>query len=163
MIRTGSLLLVASLIFAFMACEKKKEDCAFLAPAIVYIGFSESESDTLIIRRYSPNNQFDKLLDTFMVTKANINRVPVGADSVRLDPINYTRFNEEFHANNWEIYLPGADQTVRIDQIMPRFMHKSETGSTCQSYASNARVNLLPYAWDSWFGTGYRVYVKNEE
>jgi hypothetical protein len=162
MIRLGSLLAFsAGLVLLSIGCSKDEEDCAFLAPSIVYVGFDENESDTMIIRRFENNNQFDNLLDTFVVSKANITRTIVGTDSVILSPANYPALNNEFYSNNWELYLPGAQETVRIDNITPRFNSQTETGAQCQSYVEAVHFNGSPYTYDSWFGDEYRVYITN--
>lgn len=161
MVRFSALLiLVVAVIFATQSCNKSKnEDCPFLAPQVVYVGFTEEESDTLVIRRFEKNTNFSKLIDTMRITRAHINRIQVGKDSQRLDPNNYPQLNTLFYLHDWQIYLPGAQQTMEITNATPRFTQEKEPSAQCQSYVSSVVADGYSYSFNSWFDTQYRIFA----
>jgi hypothetical protein len=159
MIRFGSLLALAvAAVFILQGCNKNKEDCPFLAPQVVFVGFQEAERDTMVIRKYEANNMFNVLIDTIMISKADIIATALGQDSIGLSTNRYTDLNTKFFAYNWEIYLPGANNTTRISEVTPTFTKERETSAQCQSYASAVTVNGVMYHFTGWFDTPYRVY-----
>ncbi|RYY26402.1 MAG: hypothetical protein EOO04_10735, partial [Chitinophagaceae bacterium] len=160
MLRSGLLLSALFVGFiSFQGCDKKKSDCGFIAPKMVYVGFSESESDTLIIRRYKKETMFSELVDTFLVSKANITRTVIGADSIVLSPANYTRMNYEFYANNWEVALPGANHTDRFYDVQPRFAQESEPSAHCQSFVKSMNANGVTVNYNTWSDGNYNFFI----
>ena len=160
MVRFGSLLaLVVAAIFIAQGCKKNKEDCPFLAPQLVFVGFTEAERDTIIFRRYENNGLFTSPLDTLLVAKADITVNIVGQDSVALSSVKYPDINSKFFANNWEIYFPGAGRTVRISEVLPTFTKEREASAQCQSYVSSVNVDGQTFTFSSWFDKPYRVYA----
>lgn len=146
-------------ILIFQSCEKKKSDCAFIAPDLVYVGFNESETDTLIVRRYAKGTGFGTLLDTFRATKVNIDRTVIGQDSVILYPTGYTKLDGEFYANDWEVVLPGANRVDRFSDVQPRFAKETEASGHCQSFVETMNANGMMQNYSTWFGLGYRYYI----
>lgn len=161
MIRTGSLvmLLVAVLLVVQSCSNKKKEDCPFLAPQMVFVGFTEAESDTMVIRRYEKNSGFGRLLDTARITRGNLQRIAVGKDSFRLVPSNYPQLDALFYLHDWQLYLPEAKKTVEIVGAFPRFTQERERSTTCNSYVSSVQFDRQTYTFTSWFDTHYRVFA----
>jgi len=161
MARFSSLLALITIVFFIgQSCNKSKnEDCPFLAPKIVYVGFTEAESDTLIVRRYEKNTNFSKLLDTMAITRAHIIRTQVGKDSQRLEPNNYPQLSSLFYLHDWQIYLPGAGQTVAITSATPKFTQEKEPSTQCQSFVSSVTVDNRNYSFSSWFDMQYRVFA----
>ena len=156
-----AVLAVSLLVFA-AACSKDSEDCVFKAPDMVFVGYSEAATDTIIYRRYENNGQFNNLLDTILVANTNIKRQVIGKDSVVLFPMTYPDFGTNFYTNNWELYLPATKQSIRISDIVPVFNQQREAGSQCHSYVSSVVVNQQLYTYTSWFGSGYRIYVHRQ-
>ena len=90
MVRFGSLLLFLVLIvLANQSCKKSEDNCAFLPPDMIFVNFTEDESDTMIIRRYVKGTNFSQLQDTMRISRAHIIRTEVGKDSLKLVPDNY--------------------------------------------------------------------------
>jgi hypothetical protein len=160
MVRLGAKLIIGvAIAFVLQSCSKTKEDCSFLAPDIVYVGFTQAETDTFIIRRFEKNTNFIKPLDTLKITRAHIDRIPVGEDSVKLVPDNYSRLSTDFYLNDWEIYFPAMDRTVYITNAVPQFTQEKEASALCHSYVSSVNFDNRVYQFSSWFDTPYRVYV----
>jgi len=159
MFRLGCILSALILITSFVSGCKKKEDCGFIAPQLVYVGFTEPETDTIIIRRFTKGTNFTQLLDTTLVTKAFINRTILGQDTVALSPSNYTKVNYEFYAHDWEVMVPGAAHTDRFYDIEPRFVQESEASAQCQSFVKTMKANGQVFNYETWFGGGYKYYI----
>ena len=163
MIRLGSVLtLLVAAVLVFQSCNKKKDDvhCPFLAPDMIFVGFSETDRDTMIIRRYEKNSQFNSLIDTFLVSKANIIETKTGLDSVRMRPKNYDVMNNSFYLNDWEIFLPSLNRTIKITDVTPRFTSQRTSAEQCQSYVSSVIYDDVTYDFTTWFDTHYRVFAK---
>ncbi len=153
-----SIVVLASAIIVF-SCKEKESECVFKAPDIVFVGYTEAETDTIIYRRYENNNQFTNLIDTVLVANTNVVRKVVGTDSIVITPAIYPDFNTNFYANNWEIHLPAVNQSVRFSDMTPVFNRQRETGAQCHSYVSSVMVNQQVYNYTSWFGDKYRIYI----
>lgn len=162
MLRIGSLavLLFAVLLAAQSCSNKKNESCPFIAPHTVFVGFTEDESDTMVIRRFEKNTNFTKLIDTVLINRAHLQRIEVGKDSIRLVPDNYPQFEALYYTHDWQLYLPKANRTVPIADATPKFVAEKEPSALCQSYLSSVRFDNQFYMFSTWFDTHYRVFVK---
>lgn len=160
MIRLSSIfiLIIAGMV-AFQSCSKKKSDCAFLGPSIVYTGFTEAETDTLIVRRYEKNGLFTNLIDTALISKADITRTIVGTDSVTLTSPKYTLLQDAMYANDFEIYLPGSNRTFKITGVDATFNQEKEPSTICQSFANTVYLDGVKYTFTTFFDTPYRIYA----
>ena len=160
MIRIGSLLtLIVPATLLFQSCKKNDDDCPFLAPEMVFVGFSESDRDTMIIRRYEKNSMFTAPLDTVLVSKANLTYTVKGADSIQIRPNTYDNLNFEFYKNDWEIVFPSINRVIRVTEATPKFTQEREASARCQSYLSSVNYDGLPYTFTTWFDVPYRVYA----
>ncbi|HRO44076.1 MAG TPA: hypothetical protein PL009_14670 [Flavipsychrobacter sp.] len=162
MVRIGSLLiLVAATILGVQSCTNdKKENCPFIAPHMVFVGFTEDESDTIIIRRFEKNTNFTQLLDTIRINRAHLQRIEVGKDSFRLVPDNYPQLESLFYVHDWQLHLPKAKRTVEISDATPKFTQEKEPSALCQSYVSSVRFDQQTYNFISWFDNPYRVFAR---
>lgn len=151
--------IIAAGFFVFQSCSKSKDDCAFLAPQMVFVGFDEADSDTLIIRRFTANGLFNQQIDSILIPEAAMTRTVVGQDSI-VFVHNYTPIDREFYGYNWEMYLPGVNKTVRISDIIPRFTQEEEASAQCRSYAASVNFDNRNYIFSTWFDVAYRVYAK---
>lgn len=158
----GALLIAATTIIS--SCSKNdKSDCPFLSPKMVYVNFSESETDTLIIRKYQLNSGFTKLIDTAIIGKADLVRTIIGKDSVAISSNKpaYSNFSYGIYGYNWEVVLPGnGNQTTRISEVVPQFTQERQPSAQCQSFVYSMNFNGITRKWSSWFGSEYQVYIK---
>lgn len=154
------LILIVAIVFIAQSCNKGKDDhCPFLAPEIVFVGFTEDESDTMIIRRFEKNTNFTKLIDTVRITKAHLQRIEVGKDSFRLAPDNYPQLNSLLYAHDWQLHLPKAKKTALITDVTPKFTQEKQPTAQCQSYVSSVMFDSQLFTFTSWFDTQYRIYA----
>lgn len=151
-------LLLLTTVTAFLACRRNKGQCSVKNPQIIFVNYSLEQSDTLIIRRYSNNNQFSSLLDTVLFVRNKITRTLVGQDSVILS-VPYPSFSESLGAYNWEIAMPGLGNVARIYSSVISLQQEEQSGTECHSFLSSITVNDRTYSFNTWFGNQYRVFV----
>lgn len=157
-------LLFIVVVVAFAACKKTDDkQCSFLAPSIVLVNFTQEDMDTIIIRRFSNNNQFSQLLDTTFFPSTSITKTPVGQDSVKIT-VPYERFNDAFASFNWEIAFPGTTSLTRFSDFQVINNDEEETGAECHTFVGNVKVyESLPYTrqyvFPTWVGNQYRIYI----
>lgn len=158
----GSFLLAATAIFS--SCNKENSsDCPFLSPKMVYVNFTEAETDTLIIRKYQQSSGFLHLIDTAIIGKADLIRTVIGKDSIAIssNKTAFANFAYGIYGYDWEIVLPGnGNQTTRISEVVPQITHERQPSAQCQSFVASMNFNGTPRSWTSWFGSEYQVYIK---
>jgi hypothetical protein len=153
------LLLLIAVVLVGQSCKKKKEDCAFIAPRMVFNNFSEDESDTMIIRKYEAASGFSKLIDTTLISRAVLTRTTLGNDSVAINT-NNKAFNNQFYSYNWELVIPGAGgKVVRFSDIIARFTQEVETSAQCQSYVSSMNQDGSQRVFATWFVDSYNLFI----
>ena len=110
-----AVLLIIPFLFllAFASCSKT---CfctmATLYPA--YVSFNPSETDTIILRRYDKNSNFDRLLDTAIITDQNsVFNFNKDTLSIRSDTEALTL--RSFY--NYVLYLPALKRSDSIHHI----------------------------------------------
>lgn len=158
----GTLLIAATAMVS--SCKKdNSSNCPFLSPKMVYVSFSESETDTLIIRKYQMGSGFTKLIDTTVIGKADLIRTIIGKDSVVIasNKPTYADFAYGIYGYDWEVVLPGnGSQTTRISEVVPQFTQERQPSAQCQSFVYSMNFNGTTRKWNSWFGSEYQVYIK---
>ena len=132
-----------------------------MAPQMVYIGYDESERDTIIIRRYTKGSGFiTKPIDTFLVSKPNVQAITIGKDSLILSSKNYTQLRDYFYGNDWLVVLPGAHHIDTFTNIEARFTQQTEASTVCQSFAKAMIANGKVVTYDQWLMDTYKYYIK---
>lgn len=151
-----------SALIAISGC-KKKSDCSFLFPDMVYIGFTEQETDTMILRRYEKDAHFTKMIDTVLLPKADIMRTIIGKDSVILSSLSekFSLFKHFGYNYDWEIIFPGVpDFPIYVTDIKARIVQEKAPSTHCHSFITSVIFHDTNYQWDAWLPDGYRVYAK---
>lgn len=151
---------------AFQSCNKQsKSDCSFIFPDIVYINFTEEETDTLILRRYEKDAEFANLIDTVLIPKGDIIRTIIGRDSVVLNSASekYHTFNHYGYNYDWELDMPGITGfPVRITGIEAQIVQEKAPSTHCHSFITNMHFHLATYSWQAWLKDTYKVYLTKE-
>lgn len=156
------LLSISAAIAGLASCSKNQKNCPFLPPQIIYVNFTDAETDTMIIRRFEKNSGFLNLLDTILVSRPHIVKTPVGNDSVRLEPDNYPVFQGDFYSYDWQVYFPGNSRLIPVEEIIPQFAKEKEASAQCQSFVSSLSFDNQRYNFYSWAGNAYRVFAVND-
>src|SRR4051794_40392883 len=91
-----------ALLFFLIACGKKKE-CPEESLIPAYIGYTDDQLDTLVIRRYDPGNSFSHLVDSTRFTLTNTTRLRIGDTVLVHIPDGIYHFNGQY---DWQFNNP---------------------------------------------------------
>jgi hypothetical protein len=114
------LLTILAIVVTFLAgCISKPCSLSHLTPA--FIDFSQDDLDTIMVRRYEANGNFNHLLDTLVVTK-NEWYIKSSADTTIIET-NLLTGAEGAQSHlvpgyDWEIYIPGVKKSILISHIV---------------------------------------------
>jgi len=140
----------------------------------VFIGFSSSDIDTLVLRAYIPNKGFSQLVDTVELTyggwKLNY------SDSIFVDTYGYgsasitTKYGYQdlTSGHDWSIYIPAVDTTIYISEIVDSAWEDNQyLGNTCwnpiKSCVVNGKFTQIEYADYGNSYKGYLLYINKRK
>jgi hypothetical protein len=131
---------------------------------MVFLQFTPDELDTIILRKYAKDNSFSNQLDTSLLAKGGLTYTSLGQDSITIssDSVLYQTFINNFYLNDWEIYLPGAQYTARINDINCRFFTQTDKGESCKSFVLDLKLQGIKNTYTTWFGDDYRYYITKQ-
>lgn len=126
--RAALLMIPFLFLLAFASCSKT---CfctmATLYPA--YVAFNPGETDTIILRRYDRNSNFDRLLDTAIITDQN------AVFSFNQDTLSIRSDAEALTLRSffdYVLYLPTLQRSDSISHIYePRDTQKGSSNLEC--------------------------------
>jgi hypothetical protein len=139
-----SLSILLSSIFFCSCCTTKTITCGNPTIGLVYVGYSSTDLDTIVIRQYKANSNFTILIDTFKVyncTNAYTSSCAayyVSNDTVRIGQgDSYTYLGQGY---DWTFYVPSSGQTDSLSDI-------TITGSTTNY--KDCEANKLPACYST--------------
>jgi len=120
------------------------QTCVDAESSITLSGFTNNETDTIIVRKFAKSANFTTMLDTFFVTEANT---------------SYNRINNTLHlfvsfdpdhglssGYDYEIYIPENNKLYQISEIVENYESKN-TGckkvrciNSIASYKINGKI-----------------------
>ena len=160
-------LLLGFIVFFFYGC-----DCFCSNNTInpAFIGFSKSQIDTIILKRFTPGENFADLIDSVVITDPSLdsNCCPPFQYSVEGDTTlifdKYDTIAPIRAGYDWQIYIPGTRATINISYI------ENGTQLNCSyctlpniiSFDQNGTSIYSPvHVYDiSGNDDGYRVYIR---
>ncbi|MDQ6763785.1 MAG: hypothetical protein M3015_14315 [Bacteroidota bacterium] len=77
-----------------------------------FIGFDKSELDTLIIRKYMANDNYQHLVDT-LIYPSDTSGLNQSHDTIRIRPA----YDLIKYGNDWQIFIPAKNKTILISDI----------------------------------------------
>jgi|GEM_PF-586951 len=111
-------------LIAIIILNSCRRDCtnSFISPA--FIGFSNLDIDTFIVRKFEQDNTFTKLIDTIVVTKFVTNNPTfpgylTSNDTTVIHPglTSGNQFQYIVPGYDWQIYIPSINRTISISNI----------------------------------------------
>jgi len=152
---------IVAILSLVIACNKNDNYCPFVAPGFVAVNFTENDYDTIIIRRFEKDNSFSKLVDTILMSKAEMTYKTIGQDSVLITSINpkFRLFNEEIFANDWQFYIPGAQVTESISEVKGLYETQAKPTQPCKSYVQSMKYQGSIRTYTTWLSDSYRFYI----
>lgn len=103
------------MVFAIASCTKEY-DCANLQIQPAFIGFSPSEIDTFVLRIFKPANNYQYLIDTFIVQYGYNGNYQVSNDTTKVFVTN--GINGIKSGFDWQIFIPARNKTVHVSEIV---------------------------------------------
>ncbi|MEO8860731.1 MAG: hypothetical protein ABI358_04875 [Ginsengibacter sp.] len=91
------------------------------SPALV--SFSEAETDTVVVRRFSKATNFTTLKDTFLLTSANANFQRMNDTTLLLQ--NIDQYNIITSPYDYEIFIPKANRLFKISEVVEKIQSVS--------------------------------------
>ncbi|HYC27945.1 MAG TPA: hypothetical protein VEB42_04000 [Chitinophagaceae bacterium] len=112
MIRT---LVILAIITAAASCGKKCT-CEFETIPPAFVGYNNSEIDTIIIKRFEKGSNFSRQVDSFTLTVSNTVYSRTGTDTTLVYPQNTSqRLSED---SDWQLTNPFDNRTIRVSDIV---------------------------------------------
>jgi hypothetical protein len=132
----------------------------------VFIGFSASDIDTLILRKYKPNDNFLHLVDTAIITNPKYAyRSSNDTTVVYVNTISgYNYITADF---DWKIYIPSKNRTVLLSDIVSKETETSCWKCSCispiTSFMEDGQFMIPQVDSSRIFGypIGYVAYIHN--
>jgi len=133
---------LTAILFSCSEYECTKADLRF-----GFIGFSEAEVNTIVVRRFDKTGNFNSPIDTVQLTNLYFNR--------RSDTLEMSGFpgNALLQSNfNYEIFIPNVNSLVRVTDIYEEqrsvrlwFTDKRGCGNYINSCKLNGQVTAINY------------------
>ena len=109
------MILPVLLVFVFASCTKEY-DCTDLQIQPAFIAFSPTDLDTFVLRKYKPADNYQNLIDTFIVNYGYNANFQVSNDTTK---VFITDGKNGIKAGfDWQIFIPARNKTVFISEIM---------------------------------------------
>ena len=148
----------------FPGCGRHPCASDYITP--VFVGFSVSDIDTLVVRKYKQNDNFLHLVDTVVIS-ASLYGYIASNDTTVVD-VNtisgYTYITADF---DWQIYIPAKNRTISVSNIVSMIKESSCYRCTCinpiTSFVQDGQLTLSTIDSAKIFGLpiGYITYIHN--
>jgi hypothetical protein len=103
------------LAFVFAGCTKKY-DCTDLQIQPAFINFSPSDIDTFVLRKFKPGDNYQNLIDTFIVKSGYNGNYQTSNDTTT---VVVTDGKNGIKAGfDWQIFIPAKNKTVFVSDIV---------------------------------------------
>ncbi len=149
--RKGEKFIVAALVLA-----KLFSSCTVSVPCdngnikLGFVAFSDTATDSIIIRQFKKSSSFQILVDTVLITKS-IGSYKKNSDSLQIEYSfnknhGYTTSNDGLTSEyDYEVYLPTIDKTFKITDIDEEYKKQKKgffsDNSRCDNYIKAYSVN----------------------
>jgi phenylpyruvate tautomerase PptA (4-oxalocrotonate tautomerase family) len=130
-----------------------------ISPA--FIGYSRPDIDTLIFKAYTPNDNYQHLADSFMVTDHNASIYTTSNDTT-IVYVNDSNPNRWISAGfDWKIYVPAKNKTILISDIVsPQTEGSKKCLNPVNSFVQDGQVvSPVSVYTGKFYTSGYLMYV----
>ena len=146
----------------------KEYDCANpqLIPAL--IGFTPSEIDTLILRKYKSNDNFQTLVDSFRIINGLNGQYQSSNDTTYVYLKNEK--NGIYTGFDWILFIPATNRVVTIADIVSEkktgicgsgIFSMDKFGCTCTNQVFSAKRDNQLIQFSNTGNSGYSVFIRN--
>lgn len=130
---------------------------------LAFIGFSQNDIDTIILKKYEPNNAYSHFIDSVVIDE-QVARYTVRNDTTILH-VSIGDLNYYIERNfDWQVYIPAKNKTVFISNITSEDV--KGTNKRCldpiTSFVQDGQTIIPQYVEsDTFYLQGYRAYINN--
>jgi hypothetical protein len=101
--------------FVFASCTKEY-DCTDLQIQPAFINFSPSDIDTFVLRKFKPSDNYQNLIDTFIVKYGFYVSYQTSNDTTT---VIVTDGKNGIKAGfDWQIFIPAKNKTIFVSDIV---------------------------------------------
>ena len=112
---SGVYILIFLLSASFITSCYKKCPCSAASMPIQLVSFSHSESDTIIIRRFTKGANFQMIKDTLLIDSTNCNYINMGGDTLQL--VTSSLIGHIADDFDYEVYIPSLNMEWKISGL----------------------------------------------
>ena len=160
-----------------MSCTKEY-DCNDSQISPVFVNYSDSEIDTLILRKYENNSNFQTLIDTLIITPRINSGNPIGNNGIYLSQNDSTTVLINFPLGikvgyDWQLFIPATHKVIKISDILSERNHgKRSTGifrifsldarppCTNEIYSCKVDGRLIDFTGKKYY-ENYSIFISN--
>lgn len=128
-----------------------------------FIGYALSDIDTFILRAYTPHDNYQHLVDSFIISNRNAS-VYTRSNDTTVVYVNDSNPDHWISAGfDWKIYIPATNKTVSVSDISSP---PTDGGRNCinpiQSFVQDGRL-ITPSLVNNgkFYASGYLLYIHN--
>lgn len=126
---------------------KKYIDCGLGQLTLSFVSFSDSEIDTIIVKRFDKNNGFLNTLDSIVIDMNTSNHANYNDTVV----INFSIRNDHNFSSKYDyiIYLPKIERTYKVNNIIEQYDKMRNSGGLFSFDKRYCVNNITTYSIDN--------------
>ena len=158
---------LALLLSVINGCTREF-DCDDPQLVPTFIGFAPSDIDTLIVRKYKPNDNFQTQVDSFRVVYGYNGLYQSSSDTTSVY-VNDGK-NGIKTGFDWILFIPAKNRVVTISDIVSEkktgscgtgIFSMDKFGCTCMNDVFSAKRDNLPIQFSNKDRYGTSVFIRN--
>jgi len=152
------------LIFILLLEGCSNKPCLNNTITPVFIGFSQADIDTIVLRAFKPNDNYLHLIDTVVIVNKGASIYTIKNDTTIVF-VNSSNPNDWINPDfNWQVYLPAKNKTTSISNI--RATQTEGSGRSClnpinsfEQDGQSITAFLTQSGYD--YTSGYMAFIHN--
>lgn len=101
--------------FLFAGCTREY-DCADSTIQTAFIGFSSADIDTLVLRKFKANDNYQHIIDSFLITYGYSGHYQTSGDTTTVFVADGKNGIKQDY--DWQIFIPAMNKTVFVSEIV---------------------------------------------
>jgi len=154
------------LALTFISCTSEY-DCTDLQLQPAYIGFATSEIDTFFLKRFKANDNYQHLIDSFIVNYGYSGRYETSNDTTMVvvtDGKNGIKVDYD-----WQIFIPALSKTVFVFSIISEnktgkcgsgIFSMDKFGCYCTNEIYSAKINNQTISFSISNTGSHQIFIR---
>jgi len=144
---------------SFFSCDYRCRDNEL---KLAFVNFDSADINTILVRRYQPDNTFQNPIDTILITRNNGRYMfTLVSDTTIIFRNSSDDSLQIVSGYDWEFYLPTANKTIRISDVLIK-PGKGEHGCRNPITSFNQDSNIIApnrISTGEFWTEGYRINI----